>query len=234
VYCLAGLARFRVAQGDPHEARAYADEALIIARTIGDRRALARSLIGSAEALAALAETDLARKRLGEAVASLNDTAAAPELIDALVVAVPWLLAEGHPRADEIVRMALTHPAAWAATRERARTLGGKGRGRASTGHLGEPLLPGDLGGLAASLIRPEWVASGPAASDALTAREREVADLIARGLSNREIADRLVISHETARVHVKRILAKLGCASRAQVAVWVVTQGREDMTRPK
>jgi ATP/maltotriose-dependent transcriptional regulator MalT len=55
-----------------------------------------------------------------------------------------------------------------------------------------------------------------------LTKRELEVAELIESGLSNREIAERLVISKRTAEGHVERILAKLGFSSRAQVAVWM------------
>ena len=56
---------------------------------------------------------------------------------------------------------------------------------------------------------------------DPLTAREGEVAALIARGSSNREIAEALVISESTAEVHVKRILSKLQFKSRSQVATW-------------
>ena len=52
-----------------------------------------------------------------------------------------------------------------------------------------------------------------------LTARERQIAALIAEGLTNRQIASRLVIAERTVDTHVGRILAKLGCASRAQVA---------------
>jgi DNA-binding CsgD family transcriptional regulator/tetratricopeptide (TPR) repeat protein len=59
-----------------------------------------------------------------------------------------------------------------------------------------------------------------------LTEREREVAALIAQGTSNREIADRLVVSERTVESHVANILFKLGFASRAQVAAWVVEIG--------
>ena len=55
-----------------------------------------------------------------------------------------------------------------------------------------------------------------------LTAREREIAVLIARGLSNRGIAEELVISPATAARHVANIFTKLGLRSRAQVAAWV------------
>jgi len=58
-----------------------------------------------------------------------------------------------------------------------------------------------------------------------LTRRERDVAKLIAEGLSNREIATRLVVAQRTAEGHVENILSKLGFTSRAQVAGWLARQ---------
>jgi DNA-binding CsgD family transcriptional regulator len=58
-------------------------------------------------------------------------------------------------------------------------------------------------------------------ALDPLTERERDVAELLAQGKSNREIAATLVISESTAQVHVKHILSKLDLKSRSQVAAW-------------
>lgn len=55
-----------------------------------------------------------------------------------------------------------------------------------------------------------------------LTRREQQIADLVADGLSNRAISERLVISQRTAEGHVENILAKLGFHSRSQVAAWV------------
>jgi len=63
-----------------------------------------------------------------------------------------------------------------------------------------------------------------------LTKRELEVAALIEAGLSNREIAERLVVSKRTADGHVERILAKLGFTSRSQVAAWM---SRESAPKP-
>jgi DNA-binding CsgD family transcriptional regulator len=64
--------------------------------------------------------------------------------------------------------------------------------------------------------------------SDGLTAREREIAGLMADRLSNREIAERLVITEGTVEVHVKHILGKLGFSSRRQLTGWVAHQQEE------
>jgi len=65
-----------------------------------------------------------------------------------------------------------------------------------------------------------------PDGPDELTPREREVAALLAEGLSNAELADRLYISPKTAAVHVSNILAKLGMSSRTEIAAWAVRKG--------
>lgn len=72
--------------------------------------------------------------------------------------------------------------------------------------------------------------AARPVLDSPLTRREAEVAELIAEGLTNQQIADRLVVALRTAEGHVERILSKLGFTSRSQVAVWA--EGRR-ATRP-
>jgi DNA-binding NarL/FixJ family response regulator len=59
-----------------------------------------------------------------------------------------------------------------------------------------------------------------------LTRRERQVAAVVAQGLSNQEIADKLVVSVKTVEAHITRILSKLGFSSRAQIAAWAVDKG--------
>jgi len=61
----------------------------------------------------------------------------------------------------------------------------------------------------------------------ALTPREREVAVLVSRGLTNREIAERLVIGERTVESHVERIMDKLSRHSRAEIAAWMSATGR-------
>ena len=70
-----------------------------------------------------------------------------------------------------------------------------------------------------------------PASSDLLTEREIEVLKLVAHGLSNRDIADQLVISEPTVRTHVSSLLAKLHLASRTQAALYAL-RGRIDIIR--
>jgi DNA-binding NarL/FixJ family response regulator len=59
-----------------------------------------------------------------------------------------------------------------------------------------------------------------------LTPRELEVATLVARGLTNRKIADELVIAGRTADNHVQHIFDKLGLTSRAQIGAWAAARG--------
>jgi DNA-binding NarL/FixJ family response regulator/DNA-binding MarR family transcriptional regulator len=65
-----------------------------------------------------------------------------------------------------------------------------------------------------------------PRPPDGLTPREREVLTLVTRGLSNRAIAEALVISEKTAEVHVRNILSKLGLSSRTQAATYALEHG--------
>jgi pimeloyl-ACP methyl ester carboxylesterase/DNA-binding CsgD family transcriptional regulator len=84
--------------------------------------------------------------------------------------------------------------------------------------------LPGSWGLFAAGPARPSrdtQPAPGPPPAE-LSRREREVAQLLAGGLSNREIAGRLYLSERTVDNHVHHILDKLGFDSRVQVATWL------------
>lgn len=69
-------------------------------------------------------------------------------------------------------------------------------------------------------------IGSEVAGPEALTPREREVVALLAEGLTNAALAERLYISPRTAAVHVSNILAKLSMGSRTEVAAWAVRQG--------
>jgi non-specific serine/threonine protein kinase len=104
-------------------------------------------------------------------------------------------------------------------------------------GELGEERFDA-LAGHGASLPLPEALAvaagdapvraagGGPGGGKSLTRREREVAALVADGLGNREIAERLYLSKRTVDSHIEHIFTKLGFTSRTQLAGWVLEHG--------
>lgn len=83
---------------------------------------------------------------------------------------------------------------------------------------------------LATNIAMTAWLdrirtARAAAAADPLSPREREVAELVAQGLTNREIAEHLVLSERTAANHVQHVLTKLGFARRSEIAAWIARQ---------
>ncbi len=73
------------------------------------------------------------------------------------------------------------------------------------------------------ALVRP--MQTGPAVGNDLTPREREVLALMAQGLTNPQIAERLIVSRATAKAHVSNVLSKLGAANRAEAVALSVQQ---------
>lgn len=85
--------------------------------------------------------------------------------------------------------------------------------------------LPGPLAAADTLLARIDAQAR---AASPLSPRECEVAALIALALSNRQIADRLVLSERTVETHVRSILAKLGYSTRTEIATWSLRQATQ------
>ncbi len=74
--------------------------------------------------------------------------------------------------------------------------------------------------------VEQAGAAAPPGELKNLTEREREVLDLIARGLSNREIAEKMVVSEATVKTHVSNLLEKLGLPDRTRAAIWALKHG--------
>jgi NarL family two-component system response regulator LiaR len=94
--------------------------------------------------------------------------------------------------------------------------------------HQGEPSLHPDIARKLMHELRPAEPDS--VATDPLTARELEVLTLLARGLSNQEIAEQLVVAEVTVRSHISRILNKLHLANRVQATLYALRDGLVDL----
>jgi DNA-binding CsgD family transcriptional regulator len=167
---------------------------------------------------------EFARGRLGaSAAAALFAEGREMTADDAIGVALGPDQAAGGPGPA-----AAGGPASWVVPPGAGRAAGGLGPAAAG-GPASRVVPPGAssaVGGLGPAAGEAAW--TDPARSvhrgpGPLTPREHEIVMLIAQGLSNREIADELVISPATAARHVANILAKLGFSSRTQVASWAI-----------
>ena len=206
--CLAGLGRVAIDLDKAGLARQHLVESIQLSRSTGSRVGVVRAL----EAFAALAvreDRPQQAVRLVAATTALRETAGLPALSGARVErylaparrlgepAVARLWAEGLALSGEAaVTLALDPP----------QQESGASRG---------PALVAAAGGYE--------VATPPPGT--LTVREREVAALVAGGLSNKAIAEELFISPATAARHVANILAKLGFSSRTRIAAWAADQ---------
>ena len=238
--CLAGIASVALIQGDLGLCRASLTESLALSLATGQRLPVARGLEAFAALEARAGDAERAARLAGAAL-ELRSAAGHPpsagagaRLEDLLGPArrslgelrATSLLEEGRAMgADEAVRYAISTPPARASAN--GATAGPSGpRAGGGPGHPGGA----PAGGSYFSTIAGAGAGPAPAAvPSTLTPREREIAALIARGLSNRAIADELVISQATVARHVANMLTKLGFSSRAQVAAWVARQPGPD-----
>jgi non-specific serine/threonine protein kinase len=198
---LRSLATFAIEQGDHKRAAGALAEALELAAAHGTRLRIARVL----ETLVCLfAET--------HPQAAVRLDVAADELRRSLDV-VRWPSEQRHlERSLQIVQQHLGKEA-YAAARAAARTA------------TLEATL-NEARGLTHRALTGSSRSVDQSSSVALSQREREVAALVTRGLSNREIADELVVTRKTAEAHISHILNKLGLSSRVQIATWGLRRG--------
>ena len=195
---LRSLLRVARRRGDHEQALALIREHLAILNELGSRGRMADCL----EHLAWVARVR------GQPVRAAGLLGAAGALRDALGMPVPLRLRSEQASEVAAVRAAIgdaAFAAAWAAGRAADPQA-------VAAGALGDAAPPAAAGTAAR---RPP--------ADPLTRRERQVAALVACGLTNREIARELVITEGTVGVHVEHILAKLELRSRTQVAAWVI-----------
>jgi len=195
------LVQIALAEGAIDDAREYLLEALLLAKAYGNR-------IHNAEVLDAVAEVIEAyrnNQRLALCLAAVVEAAWAPAAWTRRSLDVP-------DRARWLARLEQSIPAdALATWRAEGRELSLDEAMRLAQAEL---MLMGDA---------PAPVDDEAAA---LTARQRQVAVLVAQGLTNRQIANELVITERAAANHIEHILDRLGVNSRTEIGVWAAEQG--------
>ncbi|MBB2911381.1 putative ATPase/DNA-binding NarL/FixJ family response regulator [Streptosporangium becharense] len=206
ITCLSGLGRIALAQGDLVTARARLVESLRLCLGTGQRLGVARRIETLAQ-LALAEEDDRRAVRLAGAATAIRSAMGGAVLPPGFGARMEELLQPARMRLGDALVAQL-----WAHGQEMSREQAV--RYALQSGESCEPpVLPGGHPAVAPTTT--------------LTCREWEIAQLVARGMSNKAIADELVISPATAARHVANILAKLGFSSRTQVATWVIERNR-------
>jgi predicted ATPase/DNA-binding CsgD family transcriptional regulator len=243
----------QLADGDLDAAHTSYVEALEIARQTGDRRLTATELSGLASLAAAQGDVARAVTLYAEALpldAELYDRWGATGRLNALaelaaradqeaaVATAPvlWGIVEGllsalgarRPSAERNLQMAAARSRLGDAAFEAAWSAG---RGMTFQQAVACALTAAQTlaAPLPASPVQPQPrtpLQSAKVNYGGLTAREREVAALVAQGMSNHDIAVTLILSERTVDTHVGNILSKLGFSSRTQIATWALEKG--------
>jgi predicted ATPase/DNA-binding SARP family transcriptional activator/DNA-binding CsgD family transcriptional regulator len=239
---LGNLGLTMLVHGDPAQATVVLDESLVLFREIGDNSNIAIGLMHAA--LAALAQGDYGRVRVlsEESLQLLQRAGDRQHIADCLKImaggagvrgrahraARLWGAAEvlheeiGVPLQPEYLQLLKPYIAAARRSLGEVAWRAALAEGRAMTPEraIGYALSPEEP----ASPL-PDGRRSGRD-SAGLTPREEEVATLVARGLTNREIASELSISEHTVATHVTKILKRLGLNSRSRLSAWVAGRG--------
>jgi DNA-binding CsgD family transcriptional regulator len=204
---LANLGHTLLALKQPEQAVPYLREALELRGTLGNTLGIAECLEGFAGVAIATGRPRRAARLLGAAEA-LREVTGAP------------LPETDRQQFEGLVR----------GIRERLSRVG------FAREHTAGRALPPQQAAQYALRVEPdpstEDAASEQSAPALLTEREREVAALVARGLTNQQIAITLQLTRRTIGTHLEHIFAKLGVQARAEVAVWITRQGANDAGR--
>jgi non-specific serine/threonine protein kinase len=204
-YALDNLGWAALVGGNHEQAETLHREGLALAKELGDRKVAAESLEGLACAAWAKGETERGTKLFG-AAEGLREAIGYRRASRESTLRRPYLVAARFQQ-DEAV---------W-------KTVFAEGKAMELQEAVNYALSEEEP----ATIALPQAVDAPLAHAQlpALTRREEEIAVLVARGLTNRQIASELSISEHTAASHVRRILKKLGLKSRAQIGSWLTQQ---------
>jgi DNA-binding CsgD family transcriptional regulator len=227
-----GLARY--VAGDGSLGDETLDEAMTLGRRSGEVAATAYGLLYRCYGAYVAGDAPAERRHFVGALAAMRQAGGIVEEPDWLWAGTSLALTEG--RVETALRLA--------GGAEALSRWGGSHMNEQFVGHV-EPRIEravGDVGPAAADRLRAEGARMAFAdllaeataePSHRLTTREREVAELVSKGLTNAQVAERLFISRRTVETHVEHVKQKLGVATRAEVVAWVVRQTAAVAARP-
>jgi predicted ATPase/DNA-binding SARP family transcriptional activator/DNA-binding CsgD family transcriptional regulator len=204
-WVLANLGWATLLQGDHERARSSFEESLTLCKELGDKYVGAESLEGMACVIAAEQASGRAARLFG-AGRALREAGGYYYLPEEDALREPYLQA-ARSRLGE---------ASWEAAFAEGQAMG--------FDEAVDYALSEDDSSMIASRTPKQTSTTAPRPA-ALTRREQEVAKLVARGLTNRQIAEELVLSGRTVENHVRSILKKLKLSSRSEVAAWIEAQ---------
>ncbi len=235
------LALLRYVSGDLEAAVGHAQSCLLVARRLGNQKTVAMAVAALGNLQLELGDGAAARRCLEEAlgiVARIGDRVNA-----ALILGACARLAElegDHGRcvllaaaAARLERSTGAGPMAvwqWRVDEAVSRARAALGATRAEAAWSRGGSMDADEAVLVAArqAAEPPRKASHGGGEILLTRREMEVATLVADGLSNRSIAERLIIGQRTVETHVENILNKLGFHSRSEIAAWAARRAAQ------
>ena len=227
---LQGLA-FAGPPGGDAEARICVGESLDILRALGDRRNVAKVLVVAADINAALGDSETAAGQVAESLTLFVEFGDRWFWGWSLEIAAPLAAVVGDP--ERAARLFGAADAAWAAIdvplpsglRDRHDRVLADLRGR-----LGDERFETvrDEGrslpiGATMDLVHPERASPGTEAPEGLTAREVEVLGLVSEGLTDAEVAERLVVSIRTVHAHLRSVYRKLDVRTRSAATRYAI-----------
>jgi DNA-binding CsgD family transcriptional regulator len=200
------LGMIALARGEPERAAAAFEEDLHLLRKLGDTDSIIHCLLGLARVAIPHGEPARAARLWGAAEAL-------QEAIGSVVTASPFVRSQyDHENFLDAVRSRLDEEAweaAWA-----------EGRAMSPEQAIEYALCEEEQDPPTTLVPVPEQQPPTDEPTERLTPREQEIAVLVGRGLTNRRIAEELVISEHTVATHVRKILKKLRLRSRAQISI--------------
>ena len=228
-----GLAELAVLTGRAADAVELSEEAFALSDAVADAAYLFPFVVTGTRARLAMRDPGAARDWLERtrrllALRAIPGTMPALDHAEGLIAAAEGRGIQAREAFDRALDGWTEHHRFWERTQllvdlarsaQRARRPGEAAQFTAEARRLGQVSGALALVALADAVGIDE---SSSTESGPLTAREFEVAKLVAEGATNREIAERLVISPKTASAHIEHILAKLQVARRAEIAAWV------------